>query len=606
MFYRGFVNCNGKKAIESFKSGGHLIDESQQSYGGVLCEDTILVDVDNEKDALKVFNVVNTLNIKCRIVKTTRGLHFLFKSGGVKIKCLTHTPMILGVVADYKQGPNAYEILKLDGKNRAILKDEEGVIPKSFLYGGVELANLKEGDGRNDTLYKYILTLVKKGYTREEIEQLYEVVNENILEEPLNEKELKSILRDEAFENIKEVAQEKENRNRKMARELIEEKNICTLDNVVYPPNLDKLISEAHPELNATACKEVKYFITILSPQGQRPPKNSIIFNNGTFFLDTGDFEEGENKEYVSVNRIPHNYNKEAYSEVVEKILNKVSCNDESVKDLILEMFGYCLYRDSSFRKAFILVGQRRNGKSTILRALRKMLGSENCSALDLNELSSRFNSSALYNKLANIGDDIEGNYIEDLGIFKKLTSGESVRAEQKGKDMFSFSNYAKLIFSANEIPRTKDTTGAVLDRLILIPFNAKFLETDKDYNPLISEQLLQEEAQEYLIQLSLKALKKLLTSRQFEKNYGVEELKKEYEKTNNPIEYFIELEKKDFDGEDTQKVYDRYRAYCFNSGLIPLSKIAMSMYLTKNKGYKVIVKKIDQKPVRIFTRALI
>lgn len=603
MFYRGFVNCKGKKAIEPFKNGGHLIDEAQESYGGVLCDDTILVDVDNGKDALKVFNVVNTLNIKCRIVKTTRGLHFLFKSGGVKLKCLTHTPMVLGVNADYKQGPNAYEILKLDGKNRAILKDEEGIIPKVFLYGGVELANLKEGDGRNDILYKYILTLVKKGYTKDEIKQLYEVINENILEEPLNERELNSILRDEAFENITDE-KEKENKNRKLARELIEEKNICTLDNVVFPPILDKLISDAHPELNATACKEVKYFITILAPQGRRPPKNTIIFNNGTYYLDTGEFEEGENHEYISVNKIPHNYNPNATSEVVDKILTKVSCGDNEVRKLILQMFGYCLYRDSSFRKAFILVGQRRNGKSTILRALRKMLGDENCSALDLNELSSRFNSSTLYNKLANIGDDIEGNYIEDLGIFKKLTSGESVRAEQKGKDMFSFSNYAKLIFSANEIPRTKDTTGAVLDRLILIPFNAKFLETDKDYNPLISEQLLKEEAQEYLITLSLGALRNLLATRQFGESYEMTELKKEYEKANNPIEYFLEQEET-IEGVDTQQVYDKYRAFCFNSGLIPLSKIAMSMYLTKNKGYKTIVKRTDNKLTRIFTSAL-
>ena len=33
----------------------------------------------------------------------------------------------------------------------------------------------------------------------------------------------------------------------------------------------------------------------------------------------------------------------------------------------------------------------------------------------------------------------------------------------------------SKFLFSANNIPRIKDRTGAVLDRLIIIPFNAQF-----------------------------------------------------------------------------------------------------------------------------------
>ena len=54
-----------------------------------------------------------------------------------------------------------------------------------------------------------------------------------------------------------------------------------------------------------------------------------------------------------------------------------------------------------------------------------------------------------LFGKLANLGDDISDSFKEDVAIFKKIATGESIKAENKGKDAFQFIPYAKLIFSA-------------------------------------------------------------------------------------------------------------------------------------------------------------
>ena len=64
----------------------------------------------------------------------------------------------------------------------------------------IDLLNLSEGDGRNDSLFRYILILQGAGDGRDTIRRVLENANEFILSEPLGQDELDVILRDEAFE----------------------------------------------------------------------------------------------------------------------------------------------------------------------------------------------------------------------------------------------------------------------------------------------------------------------------------------------------------------------------------------------------------------------
>ena len=117
---------------------------------------------------------------------------------------------------------------------------------------------------------------------------------------------------------------------------------------------------------------------------------------------------------------------------------------------------------------------------------LHKILADENISALDLKELGDRFSTSMMFGKLANIGDDIGDDFLQgtQVSIFKKVVTGNRIKAERKGMDPFEFNPYVKLLFSANDIPRMKDKTGAVLRRLVIIPFNATFTDQDPDFDP--------------------------------------------------------------------------------------------------------------------------
>ena len=191
------------------------------------------------------------------------------------------------------------------------------------------------------------------------------------------------------------------------------------------------------------------------------------------------------------------------------------------------------MYRRNELGKAFILIGDKSNGKSTFLHVVKNLLGDQNIASLDLKELGDRFKTAELFGKLANIGDDIGDEFIANASVFKKLVTGDRVNVERKGQDPFEFNNYSKFLFSANNIPRIKDKTGAVQRRLVIVPFDAKFTPNDADFRPFIKDELCEQSSMEYLALLGLQGLKRVLGNAQFTTSSRVQGQLDEYEQNN-------------------------------------------------------------------------
>ena len=254
------------------------------------------------------------------------------------------------------------------------------------------------------------------------------------------------------------------------------------------------------------------------------------------------------------------------------------------------------MYRRNELGKAFILIGDKSNGKSTFLHVVKNMLGDSNIASLDLKELGDRFKTAELFGKLANIGDDIGDEFIANASVFKKLVTGDRVNVERKGQDPFEFNNYAKFLFSANNIPRMKDKTGAVQRRLVIVPFDAKFTPSDPDFRPFIKDELCEQGSMEYLIRLGLDALKRVLTNATFTTSSRVQGQLDEYEQNNNPIIGFIqEIGLDEIVNETTKTVYRKYKEYCIANNFQALSNIEFSRQITKRCGLTVVDKWISR-----------
>lgn len=616
--YKGYLKGNGKHAASKFKDGAKLLSyhtaRKEDSFVGILDDEYIMVDVDDINEAETLLDIIEDKNINCSVLETTNGMHFYFKGYDItsnKIKWFSN----VGILCDYKLGiKNTADPLKIDGKTRKWLRKctEHDSLP-SWLYPynkkNPNLTKMGEGDGRNDKLFTYILKLQSQGMAKNDIKETISIINNYILEEPVTQGELNVILRDEAF--MKESFYIKGSfQHEKFGDFLINEHHICKVTNVLHiykdgvysdkQEDIEEAMIRHIPALKRMQRQETIAYLQLKAKHKNFASTKYVVVKNGVFNLETWQLEDFT-PEIITRNKIPVAYIPGAYYKVTDKTFNKIAVNDKKIRAILEEILGYILFRRNEFAATFILTGDGSNGKSSYLKIIRKLIGSDNASSLDLNELDQRFKTAELFGKLANIGDDIGKGYIKESSIFKKLSTGETLNVERKGKDPFDFTNYSKLIFSANEMPRINDFSDGLGRRLQIVPFKAKFTPNDEDYDPFITDKLLSDESMQYVLNLALKSLKRLLVEKKFTKSKAVEDELIKYQEENNPIISFVNNEDVELERAVVGDVYLQYKVYCTENGFHSVSNISFSKQVTQLFGYKSHVQKVDGKNKRIF-----
>lgn len=623
--YKGYVVTKGKESIEPIKGVKKFKTlkevEHEDSYAGVLADDVIVIDIDNMEKSEVLMKIVEDLQLDCRVYQTKRGRHFVFKNSGVK-SCGTDKQLACGLAADIKVGgKNTYEVVKLNGEERFIEWDAEGEyspLPKWLhpVKCDIDFFNMEEGDGRNSTLYSYILTLMNAGFSKQESRQCIELINKYVLSEPLSDSELDVVLRDEAFpeevffkgrtflhNNFAMFLKNNDNVKRVNGQ-------LCVYKQGVYvggKREIEAIMIKHIPTLKDSHRTEVMKYLEILcSEDYPLADANLIAFNNGIYDLVNDRLLEFS-PDIIITNKIPWDYNPDAYSELLDNTLNKMACNDEAIRMLLEESMGYCFYRRNELSKAFFLTGEGANGKSTFLDVIKNVLGKVNTSALDLNELSERFSPAMLLGKLANVADDISDEFLQGKAIanLKKVVSGNEIKAEFKGQDGFTFDPYIKVFVSANNLPRTKSQGFAALKRrLVIIPFNAKFTKDDPDYDPYITWKLREQECMEYMIQLGLQGLKRVLGEKAFTTSKKVEQELEEYEIANNPILLFLqEHDELDLINRECKEVHRQYKCFCAENGFLEMTLANFSKELNKRLGLTVKRTRINGTQLGIYVK---
>jgi len=297
----------------------------------------------------------------------------------------------------------------------------------------------------------------------------------------------------------------------------------------------------------------------------------------------------------VFLNKIPVNYNPNADCPRIKQFISEIVKESDIL--LIQEMIGYTLWRNYNLDKAFLLIGEGDNGKSTLLGLLAKFLGKENVSSISLQDLdTNRFAIAEFYGKLANIYADLTDRALNHTGKFKMLTGGDIISAERKFKGQFLFNNHAKLIFSCNKVPESRDDTTAFYRRWIMINFPNKF--EGENRNPNILEGISTEEELSGLLNWALEGLRRLLKNGHFSNSITTEEIREQYIKQSNPVLAFVEDRLiSDSKGEISKdELYRAFCDYCEEVGLPTKAKnvfgrelpryIAVDSGQTREKGH--------------------
>lgn len=210
---------------------------------------------------------------------------------------------------------------------------------------------------------------------------------------------------------------------------------------------------------------------------------------------------------------------------------------DAKYFDVVGEMIGYTLWPDYNVHKAFMLLGPKRTGKGTLIRVIEAVNGHSNCSHVSLQDLvGQRFARARLFGNRINTYGDLPAIPISDVGIFKNVTGEDEIDAENKGTQIFSFRNTAKLIYSANSLPMIKVNDEAFYNRWIIIPFENSFYGREDVH---LTAKLTTQEELSGILNFALSGLDRLIRNNwQFSDQISSGD---HYRRESNPVLAFLE-----------------------------------------------------------------
>ncbi len=206
-----------------------------------------------------------------------------------------------------------------------------------------------------------------------------------------------------------------------------------------------------------------------------RYPKHFINFRNG--MLDAKTFELHEHSpKYYSLNQVPHDYEPGAvYTDTVADLFISDIVPDKADRKMLYTYFGYCMTRETFLQKLLVIVGEPGTGKSTLLNLVQETIGRDNVSSIELAAINKRFMSTFLIGNLVNICADLPKEPLKEVGVIKRITGEDLISCEIKNGPVFTTRLYAKLAFSANEMPISLDEqSDAWYRRLLMLEVNKK------------------------------------------------------------------------------------------------------------------------------------
>ncbi len=302
--------------------------------------------------------------------------------------------------------------------------------------------------------------------------------------------------------------------------------------------------------------------------------QNVVNVLNGLLDLDTLEIRP-HSPECLSTAQIPVTFDPEAKAPRIEQFFREVAQPEDI--PLIGELIGWLLWPEYNIHKALMLVGPGRNGKGTLLRLITAFLGEQNKSNVTLQDLvTDRFAKADLYGKLANIGGDLPSKDLSDTAAFRNLTGGDDNRAQEKYRAAFTFRNKAKMLFSANVLPRSPDDTHAFYSRWIILEFNNRFDPQKGTGDPDLDAKLQTPEELSGLLNLALAALARLREAGwKFSYTKTVEDVEVMYKRNSNPVYAYLLDECEPGDSTDyIEKTlfYNQFKEYVLSHNLRPLS----------------------------------
>ncbi len=268
----------------------------------------------------------------------------------------------------------------------------------------------------------------------------------------------------------------------------------------------------------------------------------------------------------ISTVQFPVMFDPQATCPVTDKFWSEVLPSD--ALGLMEEWFGYCLIPTTQFQMAAMFIGSGANGKSKMIDQLQALLGQENYETKALQELEDdRFAVADLFGRLLNCYADISHESLRSTAKFKTIVSGDEISGQRKHQHPFKFRPFARLLFSANNPPRSSDNSWGFWRKWLTITFPYTIPEGKQD-DKLIQKITTPEELSG-LLNRAVVGLRRLWERGRFERPASVQATLDAYRALSDPVlEFLDECTVRAPRAEVSKRaLYDAYLQWCQGTG---------------------------------------
>jgi putative DNA primase/helicase len=212
-------------------------------------------------------------------------------------------------------------------------------------------------------------------------------------------------------------------------------------------------------------------------------PRELVVAKNGIVDMtaDTPTLFHSPMPELFTLNALNYDFIPDAPAPVAWlHFLNQLWSDDPQAIQLLQEWFGYVVSQDTSQQKILMLLGPPRSGKGTIARVLTQMISVANVCGPTLASFAQNFGLWALLGKQLAIVSDarLSGKTDQAVVVERMLSiSGEDcLSIDRKNQPPIHVTLPTRLMIISNELPRLSDSSGALVDRLLILPLTHSFL----------------------------------------------------------------------------------------------------------------------------------
>ena len=559
-----------------------------------------------------ISRIIDDSNLKCKRLTTTRGYHFLFKTRLSEIKDKSHEFNWIGLQCDIKGvgmqqiSKTAYQSIKVDGKTRkeeylnGATTDEELDFAPTWLYHvpkkkeQIDLTKDQEGQ-RNTLFFKALKIRAKKnGFTYDEYVEQAHLINDYVLPKGIDEEELNSAIRKDAWDEL-EIEDEKQ-LFFTMAQDVLVHWGCLWTNGQIsfynhtqnrYDTNemiLKGYLQEKYRFNNISTAgieevlKQVNIMLQTQPMYWRERDSEYILCNDKLVSVLKDDIKPNTRTIYTDIYypyEIMTKEEFETFNGRAKSFMEEISCYDKdknpNIIKIIWECIGCMLAPTKPFAKIFIWYGSGANGKSLLLKLVKKIMGNfmTHSNILAIND---KFSLENVVNGIANVTDDVGVTTLKETGTLKSIIDGGDIEVNRKYKKSIWWKPNSQFVICCNEVPKINDTSFGMIRRLAFVPFEMQLKKENIDVK--LETKLLEDvDNLRYILTGAIFAYRDAVNRGYLTEIPKQKELMEDFlDENKSPIDLFFDylVEQqgsldnlcKFLDGVNTNEIYEKYQEF--------------------------------------------